>query len=133
MLGQLDGMFIRKILAEEWVGNLQRFQRERIQAKKLVSTGHLLNDREYTIGGSNFDVTATEKHVDYERFLDMRRLYRNKKRKGFISRSRFGKKIHNNPIFYQLNVIAYRINWDLAEEVLGNIAKGVNLNIKLGF
>lgn len=128
---ELDYLFIKKIITEEW-SELDRRQTDLISMLTQRVTGRLLGGRRYGVSGQELNTIATETHPDYERFIDMKKLKRHGKIRDRISAKK-GRPIHNSPIYSRINAIAYRINWDLAEEILGEIANGYNTNIKVAF
>jgi hypothetical protein len=137
---EITGIFIKEILDQEW-GEFYAMQTALINdyiysQQKRRSTGRLLNNRQISVtgGGGQVSAEATLKHPDYERFLDIKKL--NFMGRGYGDKDRLvrskGKPIHNSPVFSKLNTIAYRINWELAGEVLdSDLPKDFNVNVKL--
>jgi len=124
--------FAGKILAEEW-GDFERRHRGIIEKRiyqrpgRKESTGTLRRARDYSVKHSEPELksTATLKHPDYERFIDMRKMYF-----GNVGRGKLGKvfprrdvlyknrgiAIHNRMIWGKLNPISYRLMNDLRSE-----------------
>jgi len=133
---ELTGKFIKTIVDEEWDGFAQE-QTNRIADCKFKGTGYLIGEgrRFGTKGGDDFYAEANLTHPDYERFIDIKKLKfykRGPKDNDRLGKERKGKQIHNSPVFSYLNRIAYRINWDMAEEVLKcDFPKGFEVNVKL--
>ncbi|RPJ58295.1 MAG: hypothetical protein EHM12_08025 [Dehalococcoidia bacterium] len=131
---EISGRFIKTILEEEW-NEFESIQTSLITEHTKRFTGRLLLGRRFsTTGGQGFYAEAHLQHPVHERFVDIKKLkfmgrgYGDKDR--LTSRRR--KPIHNSLLFSKLNTIAYRINWELADEVLkSNVPAGYDVNIRL--
>jgi hypothetical protein len=142
--------FAGKILQEEW-GDFERRHRAIIEKRiyqrpgRKPSTGTLKRSREYNVKSneSEQNVTASLKHPDYERFIDMRKTYFGNKTTGklgkiFPQRDVLSRKkgiaIHNRMIWGKLNPVSFRLMNDLRSEVIALAkanwkAKPVQVNI----
>lgn len=113
------GAFVRKVLQEETERMLER-QEAAISATLSRRSGTLLSSRRVSVsGGGDMDGTAVFSHPIYERFLDMRRM-------GKDGRRRKGRKIHNRFVFGAYASIAKNLMYGLTEEV----ARGLRENWK---
>jgi len=126
--------FAGKILQEEW-GDFERRHRSIIEKRiyqrpgRKESTGTLRRQREYSVkpNEAELKVTATLKHPDYERFIDMRKTYFGNKAVGRLGKifpkrdiltRKKGIAIHNRMVWGKLNPVSYRLMNDLRSEVL---------------
>ena len=79
-------------------------------------TGRLSGSRRVNVsGGENTDGVMSFAHVDYERFLDMRRRKDGSKRKR--------RRIHNRYIFGAYSSIAERLMFEFTDEVAQQLGK----------
>lgn len=132
---ELSLEFVKAIVDDEWEWFAGE-QTERINAHKLIDTGHLIGaGRRFSTSGKGETTEAHLIHPDYERFIDIKKLKfykRGHTDQDRLGRERKGKQIHNSPVFTALNRIAYRVNWDLAEEILGSdLPAGMQINLTL--
>lgn len=103
--------FVEQVLQEEGV-LMKRYQEVAIRKKTTSRSGNLLSHRAMTVtAGTGASGTLTLRHVDYERFLDMKRLHRGSKT------YRSNRKIHNRFIFGSYGHIASRLMTEFTDEV----------------
>lgn len=101
--------FVRDILEDEGLRML-RNQGFAIRAETKERTGDLMDRRAIAVrGGDDLDGKLVLEHTVYERFLDMRR-----DRK---SRRRRRRKIHNRFVFGAYASVARRLMYDLSDEM----------------
>lgn len=104
--------FVADILQEEGATMLGS-QEAAIRKNTQSHSGHLLGRRRVTVeAGSDASGKLTLHHVDYERFLDMRRIHGAKRRR---------RKIHNRFIFGAYSSIAKRLMTELTDDYLYEI------------
>ena len=104
--------FVEQVLQEEGV-LMKRYQEVAIRKKTTSRSGNLLSHRAMTVtAGTGASGTLTLRHVDYERFLDMKRLHRGSKT------YRSNRKIHNRFIFGSYGHIASRLMTEFTDEVV---------------
>lgn len=91
---------------------MKRYQEVAIRKKTTSRSGNLLSHRAMTVtAGTGASGTLTLRHVDYERFLDMKRLHRGSKT------YRSNRKIHNRFIFGSYGHIASRLMTEFTDKV----------------
>lgn len=106
--------FVGKVLQEEGK-RLIRNQGAILYKRLVFREGVLRDSRGVSVRESDaMDGELTFKHVDYERFLDMKRKVKNKRGE---SRTRKGYNIHNRFTYGTYHVIALRLMNDLTDEV----------------
>lgn len=109
--------FVEQVLQEEGV-LMKRYQEVAIRKKTTSRSGNLLSHRAMTVtAGTGASGTLTLRHVDYERFLDMKRLHRGSKT------IRSNRKIHNRFVFGTYGHIAQRLMTEFTEEVVEALKK----------
>lgn len=107
--------FVRNILEEEGRKMLSR-QGGAISSATESRTGRLSGSRRVnTSSGGDMDGMMSFTHVDYERFLDMRRRKDGSKRKR--------RRIHNRYIFGAYSSIAERLMFEFTDEVAHQLGK----------
>lgn len=126
--------FAGRILQEEW-GDFERRHRSIIEKRiyqrpnRKESSGTLRRSRSYDVKTNEpaQQATATLKHPDYERFIDMRKKFYGDRRVGRMGKilpqrgvlfSKRGIAIHNRMIWGKLNPISFRLINDLRSEVV---------------
>ena len=110
--------FVEQVLQEEGV-LMKRYQEVAIRKKTTSRSGNLLSHRAMTVtAGTGASGTLTLRHVDYERFLDMKRLHRGSKT------IRSNRKIHNRFVFGTYGHIAQRLMTEFTEEVVEALKGG---------
>ncbi|MBR4299845.1 MAG: hypothetical protein IKT59_09055 [Bacteroidales bacterium] len=110
----IKGAFVRRVLQEEGETMLERQERA-ISTRLHRRSGTLLRGRRLTVsGGDGLDGQLDFKHPVYERFLDMKRLGKN-------GRKRKGKRIHNRFVFGAYSSIAKQLMYGFTEEVARDI------------
>ena len=98
---------------------MKRYQESAIREKTTSRSGDLLSHRAITVtAGTGASGTLTLRHVDYERFLDMKRLHRGSKT------IRSNRKIHNRFVFGTYGHIAQRLMTEFTEEVVEALKDG---------
>lgn len=103
--------FVPQVLEEEGV-LMTRYQETAIRKRTKTHSGNLIGRRLMTVtAGTGASGTLTFRHVDYERYLDMKRLHRGTKT------IRSNKKIHNRFVFGTYGHIAKRLLAGFADEV----------------
>ena len=115
--------FVKQVLQDEGKRYLKN---QGIEMEKRVQfhTRRLINDRSAnTQSGNDMDGSLVIKHMAYERFLDMKRLTRNKTTNR-IKRSRT--RIHNRFVFGHYFSIADRLMNEFTEEARAAIIKDFN-------
>lgn len=101
--------FVRQVLENEGRLLLSR-QETAITSLTKSGSGHLLGERSVTVsGGEDLDGKLTFTHVAYERFLDMRKKGRKRRR------------IHNRFVWSAYASIAERLMYGLTEDVAAQI------------
>ena len=108
--------FVKEIL-KSTSSPLQEALEKAILKRNLVDTGNMLNtvNVEYKSAKEN-DGILNYKHIIYQRFLDM-------KKEGVLSKKRKQYSIHNRIVFGFYNKIAYRLMYDMTEDVVARIKK----------
>lgn len=106
--------FVGKVLQEEG-GRLLRNQGAILYKRLAFREGVLRDSRGVAVKEDDtMDGELTFKHVDYERFLDMKRKVKNKRGE---SRTKKGYNIHNRFTYGTYHAIAMRLMNDLTDEV----------------
>lgn len=111
--------FVQQVL--EYQGQrLLRNQGNVLYKKLKFKTGRLQDARSVSIvaGNDNLDGKLTFRHMDYERFQDMKRTVRGRKGK---SKRVGGQRIHNRFIYGHYYAIARQLSVGLTDEVRENI------------
>ena len=109
---------VDQILQEEGV-LMTRYQEAAIRKRTTSRSGNLLSRRAMTVSaGTGASGTLTLRHVDYERFLDMKRLHRGSKT------YRSNRKIHNRFVFGTYGHIAKRLMTEFSDEVVNALKNG---------
>ena len=109
---------VDQILQEEGV-LMTRYQEAAIRKRTTSRSGSLLSHRAMTVSaGTGASGTLTLRHVDYERFLDMKRLHRGSKT------YRSNRKIHNRFVFGTYGHIAKRLMTEFSDEVVNALKNG---------
>ena len=112
--------FVEQVLQEEGV-LMKRYQEVAIRKKTTSRSGNLLSHRAMTVtAGTRASGTLTLRHVDYERFLDMKRLHRGSKT------YRSNRKIHNRFIFGSYGHTASRLMTEFTDEVATKLKGTIN-------
>lgn len=102
--------FVTQVLEEEGA-LMTRYQETAIRARTKSYSGDLLRRRMITVtGGTDASGTLRLRHMDYERFLDMKRLRRGSKA------IRSNRKIHNRFVFGTYGHVASRLLTGFTEE-----------------
>lgn len=115
--------FVGKVLHEEGE-RLIRNQGTILYKRLTFREGVLRNSRGISVrDGDTIDGELTFKHVDYERFLDMKRKVKNKRGE---DRTRKGYNIHNRFTYGTYHAIAMRLMNDLTDEVREGIRNELN-------
>lgn len=110
----IKGAFVRRVLQEEGEKMLER-QETAISSRLHSRTGTLIRDRKMSVsGGDGLDGQLDFRHPIYERFLDMRKLGKN-------GRKRKGRRIHNRFVFGAYLSIAKQLMYGFTEEVARKI------------
>lgn len=108
--------FVADVLEEEGATML-RYQESAIRKSTKSHTGRLIGRRRITVeAGSDASGKLTLHHLDYERFLDMKRLKGSKK----PGRRR---RIHNRYVFGTYSSIAKRLMQELSDGVASAACK----------
>lgn len=111
--------FVGRILQEEG-HRLLKNQGSVLYKKLRFHDGTLRDSRHVKIsGGASLDGQLTYTHVDYERFLDMKRKVKKKRSSGFTTRR--GYRIHNRFVYGTYSAIAYRLMYDLTDNLKESI------------
>lgn len=107
--------FVQNVLESEGAKLLSR-QGSAISSSLKQQSGRLMSSREVTVTGGGADMSGklTLEHPVYERFLDMRRLGKN-------GRKKKGRKIHNRFVFGAYASIAKNLMWGFTDEVAESI------------
>lgn len=112
--------FVEQVLQEEGV-LMNRYQEAAIRKRTTSRSGNLLGHRAMTVSASTGASGAlTLRHVDYERFLDMKRLHRGSKT------YRSNRKIHNRFVFGTYGHIAKRLMTEFTDEVAAKLKGTIN-------
>lgn len=110
----VKGAFVRRVLQEEGERMLER-QETAISSRLKSRSGTLVRGRSISVsGGNRLDGQLDFKHPIYERFLDMKRLGNN-------GRKRKGRRIHNRFVFGAYTSIAKQLMYGFTEEVAREI------------
>lgn len=129
---KIDIRFARKIMVDEWK-KFHKVQDTMIRMRTRRVTGTLRNefgDRKYSSKlDSDVQMTSTLVHPDYERFLDMKKDFIDRRRtrsRGLFSdndriKRKRGRNIHNRVIFGRLNPITFRLMHELKVRVVENV------------
>ncbi len=111
--------FVGRVLQEEG-DRLIRNQGAILGKRLSFRTGRLVGQRGISVsGGEGMDGRLSFRHVPYERFLDMKRTVKLKRKAG--TRVKRGYRIHNRFIYGTYFSIAGRLMTELTDEVKANI------------
>lgn len=114
----IEQRFIEKVLRHQG-DRLLRNQKRALYVKARFHSGRLDDHRSVSVsGGDDFDGELVFRHIDYERFLDMKRTVQAKNGK---TRRTAGYKIHNRFIYGHFLAIARQLSVGFTESVRNQI------------
>lgn len=122
----IEQQFVKKVLRHQG-DRLLRNQGRSLYVKARFKTGRMEKDRDISVsGGDDLDGVLRFRHVDYERFLDMKRDVKIKNGK---SRRKSGFRIHNRFVYGHYFAIAKQLSVGLTEGIKQQIRDELNTNI----
>lgn len=108
--------FVADVLQEEGASML-RYQETAIRKSTKSHTGRLIGRRRISVeSGTDTSGKLTLHHLDYERFLDMKRLHG-------VKKSGRRRKIHNRFVFGTYSSVAKRLMQELSDELVEAVGK----------
>ena len=111
--------FVGQVLQEEG-DRLIKNQRAIMEKRLQFHSGHLVNRRQLiVISNEGTDGKLSFSHINYERFLDMKRTINRKRTTG--TRVKQGYRIHNRFIYGTYFSIAQRLMYDFTDEIKAHI------------
>lgn len=118
--------FVQGVLQEQ--GNrLLRNQGNALYHRLKFHTGHLVSQRSVQVtGGEAMDGKLIFRHLDYERFLDMKKSVMTKKGK---TKRTTGYRIHNRFIYGHYMAIARQLSVGFTEQVRDSITQELKSKI----
>ena len=115
--------FVGKVLQEEGE-RMRKNQGVSIDKRLKFHSHNLVRKRDVKVSSEEgMDGVLTFSHVDYERFLDMKRKVK-RKRSGGI-RTRRGYRIHNRFMYGAYASIARRLMYDLTDELRESVKREI--------
>lgn len=114
----IEQKFVEKVLRHQG-DRLLRNQGRALYMKARFRTGRMESKRSVAVSGSDdLDGVLTFRHLDYERFLDMKREIRTKKGG---SRKSAGYRIHNRFVYGHFLAIAKQLSVGFTESIRNKI------------
>lgn len=126
MDAMIKDRFVKQVL-EHQGARLLRNQGNSLYKKLKFQHGNLETARSVSVsGGDGLDGKLTFRHIDYERFLDMKRTVTTKKGK---TKNNSGYRIHNRFIYGHYFAIARQLSVGLTESVKQGIRNELKTEI----
>lgn len=122
----IEQRFVEKVLRHQG-DRLLKNQGRSLYAKARFRSGRMEKDRVVSVsGGDDLSGMLSFRHVDYERFLDMKREVRMKNGK---TRNKSGYKIHNRFIYGHYFAIAKQLSVGFTEKIKEQIREDLKTEI----